>query len=155
MLCRTLQRLLKRIEQLRASGGTYRLQRARGRHDLHPAAALGCGHNFKLFVRQGMSGQISRAVDPIAMSSAKKFTVAGLVGRASPDGKYVVLRSVEGTAAKGLATECSHRSADGGILAGKNHSQHRERRNPPWLDERPAAFLSPQLTGGRWPRPKR
>src|SRR5882724_4950488 len=132
--------LLKRIEQLSGeSVATSRVQRAGGMTFIQQRP-LGAD-NFKLFVRQGMSGPDRVLVDPIAMSSAKSHVSLDW-WRASPDGKYVVY---------GLSKDGSEDSllhvlavADGRDLP--ETIPNTESANPQWLDDA-SGFFYTQLTG--------
>jgi len=132
--------LLKRIEQLSGeSVATSRVQRAGGMVFIQQRP-LGAD-NFKLFVRQGMSGTNRVLVDPTAMSSAKSHVSLDW-WRASPDGKYVVY---------GLSKDGSEDSllhvlsvADGKDLP--ETIPNTEGANPQWLDDA-SGFFYTQLTG--------
>jgi prolyl oligopeptidase len=132
--------LFKRIEQLSGEAvATSRVQRAGGMTFIQQRP-LGAD-NFKLFVRQGVSGAERVLVDPTAMSSAKSHMSLDW-WRASPDGKYVVY---------GLSKDGSEDSllhvlsvADGKDLP--ETIPNTEGANPQWLDDASGFFYS-QLTG--------
>jgi prolyl oligopeptidase len=132
--------LLKRIEQLSGeAAATTRVQRAGGLTFIQQRP-LGAD-NFKLFVRQGLSGPDRVLVDPTAMSSAKSHMSLDW-WRASPDGKYVVY---------GLSKDGSEDStlhvlsvADGKELP--ETIANTEGANPQWLDDA-GGFFYTQLTG--------
>jgi prolyl oligopeptidase len=132
--------LLKRIEQLSGeSVATSRVQRAGGMIFIQQRP-LGAD-NFKLFVREGLSGASRVLVDPTAMSSAKSHVSLDW-WHASPDGKYVVY---------GLSKDGSEDSllhiltvADGKDLP--ETIPNTEGANPQWLDDT-SGFFYTQLTG--------
>jgi prolyl oligopeptidase len=132
--------LLKRIQQL--SGDTVatgRVQRAGGL-TFFQQRPLGAD-NFKLFVRQGLTGSDRVLVDPVALSNATSHMSLDW-WRASPDGKYVVY---------GLSKDGSEDSvlhiltvADGTDLP--ERITNTEGANPEWLDDATGFFYN-QLTG--------
>jgi prolyl oligopeptidase len=132
--------LLKRIEQLSGEAvETSRVQRAGGLTFIQqrPAGA----DNFKLFVRQGLTGRDRLLVDPTAMSSANSHVSLDW-WNASPNGKYVVY---------GLSKDGSEDSrlhiltvADGKHFA--ETIPNTEGANPQWLEDA-SGFFYTQLTG--------
>src|SRR5450755_3370716 len=132
--------LLKRIEQLSGeSVATSRVQRAGGMTFIQQRP-LGAD-NFKLFVRDRLSGPGRVLVDPIAMSSAKSHMSLDW-WRASPDGKYVVY----GLSKDGSEDSLLHILT---VADGKNLTEsipNTEGANPQWLDDS-SGFFYTQLTG--------
>jgi prolyl oligopeptidase len=132
--------LLKRIEQLSGeSVVTSRVQRAGGMIFIQQRP-LGAD-NFKLFVREALSGPSRVLVDPTAMSSAKSHVSLDW-WRASPDGKYVVY----GLSKDGSEDSLLHVLS---VADGKNLPEtipNTEGANPQWLDD-VSGFFYTQLTG--------
>jgi prolyl oligopeptidase len=132
--------LLKRIEQLSGeSVATSRVQRAGGMIFIQQRP-LGAD-NFKLFVREALSGPSRVLVDPTVMSSAKGHVSLDW-WRASPDGKYVVY----GLSKDGSEDSLLHVLS---VADGKNLPEtipNTEGANPQWLDD-VSGFFYTQLTG--------
>jgi prolyl oligopeptidase len=132
--------LLKRIAQL--SGNTVatgRIQRAGGLifFQQRPKGA----DNFKLFVRQALSGESRVLIDPTLLSSTTSHMSLDW-WRASPDGKYVVY----GLSKDGSEDSLLHvlNVADSKDLP--EHITNTEGANPHWLDDASGFFYN-QLTG--------
>jgi prolyl oligopeptidase len=132
--------LLKRIQQLSGDTvATARVQRAGGLVFIQQRP-LGAD-NYKLFVRQGLSGANRVLVDPTLLSGANSHMSLDW-WHASPDGKYV---------AYGLSKDGSEDSllhiltvADGKDLP--ETIPNTEGANPAWLDDG-SGFFYTQLTG--------
>jgi prolyl oligopeptidase len=131
---------LKRISQL--SGDTVatgRMQRAGGKL-FFAQRPLGAD-NFKLFVREGLTGADRVLVDPTLLST-KTSHMSLDWWHASPDGKYVVY----GLSKDGSEDSLLHilQVADGKDLP--DRITNTENANPQWLDDS-SGFFYAQLTG--------
>ncbi len=132
--------LLSRIQQLSGDTvSTQQVQRAGG-FIFYAQRPLNAD-NYKLFVREGLSGSARVLVDPTAMSSAKTHVSLDW-WRASPDGKYVVY----GLSKDGSEDSLLHvlTTVDGKDLP--DQIPNTQGANPQWLDDA-SGFFYTQLTG--------
>jgi prolyl oligopeptidase len=132
--------LLKRIQNLSGEfAATSRVQRAGGLifFTQRPVGA----DNFKLFVRDGLTGQNRVLIDPVIVSGATSHVSLDW-WRASPDGRYVVY----GLSKDGSEDSLLHilKVADGKDLP--ERIADTEDANPSWLDDGSGFFYN-QLTG--------